>query len=257
MAAVGTILIVAPAQAETQRAEIEAVVKDYLASQPEELQRIVREYLLKHPEILRDALTQLVTKRAPAARAAPAAPEQKAAIRSNATPLFNSPHQVVLGNPEGRVTLVEFFDYNCGYCRRALSDMLSLLQDDRDLRIVLKELPILGAGSTEAASVGVAVRMQDPTGDKYLAFHRQLLGDRGPADRASALAAARQAGLDMTRLERDLNSDEVRQTLDESVMLARAVGISGTPGYVVGDTVIAGAIGERGLKDRIAAERSK
>jgi protein-disulfide isomerase len=257
-AALVAILFAVPVQAETQRAEIEAVVKDYLASQPEELQHIVRDYLLKHPEILRDALTELVTKRAPAApRVAPASPEQKAAIRSNAEPLFNSPHQVVLGNRDGRVTLVEFFDYNCGYCRRALSDTLTLLQDDRDLRIVLKEFPILGPASTEAAAVAVAVRMQDPTGAKYLAFHRQLLGGRSQADRASALAAAREAGLDMARLERDLSGDEVRQTLAESVTLARALGINGTPGYVIGDAVIPGAIGAAGLKDKIAAERSR
>lgn len=258
LAAVGTILLVVPAKAETQRAEIEAVVKNYLASQPEEVQRIVRDYLRKNPEILRDALMELVTKRAPAAaRAAPVSAEQKAAIKTNAQPLFHSPHQVVLGNPAGRITLVEFFDYNCGYCRRAMSDMVGLLQEDRDLRVVLKELPILGPASTEAAGVSVAVRMQDPTGEKYLAFHRRLLGGSGRADRESALGAAREAGLDMAQLERDLSSDEVRQTLAESVTLAKALGVKGTPGYVIGDAIIPGAIGAAGLKEKIAAERAR
>ncbi len=246
----------APAAAETTRAEIEAVVKDYLDAHPEDVQRIVKDYLKDHPEILRDALTELITKRAPAA-ARPAPADRKAAIDGNAAALFNSPRQVVLGKPDGRVTLVEFFDYNCGYCRRALSDTLVLLQEDRDLRIVLKELPILGAASTEAAGVAVAVRMQDRTGEKYLAFHRRLLGGRGPADRASALAAAREEGLDMARLERDLSSEEVRLTLEENAALARAVGIKGTPAYVIGDTVVAGAIGAAGLKEKIAAERSR
>lgn len=248
----------APATAETTRAEIEAVVKDYLDAHPDDVQRIVRDYLKNHPEILRDALTELITKRTPAAaRPAPTGPDRKAAIDSNAAALFNSPHQVVLGKSDGRVTLVEFFDYNCGYCRRALSDKMVLLQEDRELRIVLKEFPILGAASTEAAGVAVAVRMQDRTGEKYLAFHRRLLGGRGPADRASALAAAREEGLDMARLEQDLSSDEVRRTLDENAALARAVGIKGTPAYVIGDTVIAGAIGAAGLKEKIAAERSR
>lgn len=140
---------------------------------------------------------------------------------------------------------MEFFDYNCGYCRRALSDKMVLLQEDRELRIVLNELPILGTASTEAAGVAVAVRMQDRTGEEYLAFHRRLLGGRGPADRASALAAACEEGLDMARLEQDLSSDEVRRTLDENAALARAVGIKGTPAYAAG------------LKEKIAAERSR
>ena len=110
----------------------------------------------------------------------------------------------MLGNPKGDVTLVEFFDYNCAYCKRALSDMLTLIKSDPNLRIVLKEFPVLGEGSTEAAQVAVAVRMQDESGKKYLEFHQKLLGGRGQADRARALAAAKDAGVDMTRLEKDM-----------------------------------------------------
>ena len=94
---------------------------------------------------------------------------------------------MTLGNPQGDVTLVEFFDYSCGFCKRALSDMLALLKDDPKLKIVLKEFPILGPGSVEAARVAVAVRMQDPGGQKYLAFHQELLGAPGPATRDRAL----------------------------------------------------------------------
>ncbi len=258
-AIVAITLNVAPAaNAQSSRADVEAIVKDYLAQHPEDVQRIVKDYLVKNPEVLRDALAEMIKRRAPAAAVSTNSqkPDQTAAIQSNAKLLFDSTHQVVLGNPRGSVTMVEFFDYNCGYCKRALSDMLTLLKDDTDLRIVLKEFPVLGSASIEAARISIAVRMQDPAGGKYLAFHRRLLGDNGRADSSSALAVAREVGLDVTRLEQDLSSDEVRDTLAESAKLARAVSINGTPGYVIGNTIIPGAIGASGLKEKIALARN-
>src|SRR5262249_42887025 len=141
-----------------------------------------------------------------------AAANRSAAVVSNAALLFSSPHQV-LGNPRGDITLVEFFDYSCGFCKRALTDMLALMKDDQNFRVVLKELPILGPGSTEAARVSIAVRMQDLGGAKYLAFHRELLTATEPVTKERALAAAASQGLDMERLERDMASDEVKATL--------------------------------------------
>ena len=117
----------------------------------------------------------------------------------------------MLGNPQGDVTFVEFFDYNCGYCKRALNDMVELMNKDPKLKVVLKEFPVLGPGSVEAAQVAVAVRMQDKTGKKYLEFHQKLLGGRGQVDKAKALAAAKEVGLDMARIEKDMKSDEVTQ----------------------------------------------
>ena len=145
-------------------------------------------------------------------QAAAEAEKHQAAIKENAEALFNSPRQVVVGNPQGDVTFVEFFDYNCGYCKRAMTDMIDLMKDDPKLKVVLKEFPVLGPGSVEAARVAVAVRMQDKTGKKYLDFHQKLLGGRGQADKARALAVAKEVGLDMARLERDMASDEVKAT---------------------------------------------
>jgi protein-disulfide isomerase len=169
--------------------------------------------------------------------------------------LFSSPRQVVLGNPAGNVTFVEFFDYNCGYCKRAMDDMLTLLKNDPKLKVVLKEFPVLGPGSVEAARVAVAVRMQDKTGKKYLEFHQKLLGGRGPADQARALAAAKDAGLDMARIEKDMASDEVKATIEESFKLADALGLNGTPSYVVGNDVVVGAVGLNSLKEKVNAAR--
>jgi protein-disulfide isomerase len=215
-----------------------------------EFERQLKEYLTDHPEAMQEALDALAAK-----KAAVKAAQQKAAIKANAAALFSSPRQVTLGNRNGDVTLVEFFDYNCGYCKRALADLVALMHGDPRLRVVLKEYPILGRGSVEAARVAVAVRMQDPGGAKYFEFHRKLLETRGRNDKATALAVAAEVGLDMARLERDLASEEVTKSLAEAGRLGEALGINGTPGYVVGPAVIVGARGQQLLKEKIAAAR--
>jgi protein-disulfide isomerase len=176
-------------------------------------------------------------------------------VAENANTIFNSPRGVVLGNKDGDVTFVEFFDYNCGYCKRAMADMLDLMKTDPKLKVVLKEFPVLSPGSVEAAQVAVAVRMQDPSGKKYLDFHQKLLGGRGPADKAHALAAAKDAGLDMARIEKDMASPEAKATIEENFKLAEAMGMNGTPSYVIGKQVVVGAIGLDGLKEKIDLAR--
>jgi protein-disulfide isomerase len=184
---------------------------------------------------------------------AAAAEKHKAAVKEHAQGLFNSPDEVVLGNPKGDVNFVEFFDYNCPYCKHALNDMLTLLKTDPKLRVVLKEFPVLGPGSVAAAKVAVAVRMQAP--DKYLEFHTKLLGGRGHADEARALAVAKEIGLDMDRLKKDMKGPEVEKTLKQDFSLAEALGLNGTPSYVIGDNVVVGAIGLQGLKEDINTAR--
>jgi len=220
----------------------------FSADQRHEIEGIIKSYLVAHPEVLQDAMDALdkQQKQADAAKA-------RETIKNNNATIFNSPHQVVLGNPQGNVTVVEFFDYNCAFCKRALPDMLTLLKTDSNLKFVLKEFPVLGPGSVEAAHVAVAAHMQDPTGKKYIEFHQKLLGGRGPADKARALAGAKEVGFDMTRLEKDMDSDEVKTTIDENMKLADALGVSGTPTYVVGDEVVVGAVGLDDLKQKIKA----
>jgi protein-disulfide isomerase len=133
--------------------------------------------------------------------------------------------------------------------------MISLLQTDPRLKVVLKEFPVLGDASVEAAKVAVAVRMQDETGAKYLEFHQRLLGGRGQADRARALAVANELGFDMARLDRDMASPEVKATIDENLKLADALGVNGTPSYVVGDQVVIGAVGLDALKEKLSVAR--
>ena len=144
--------------------------QDFSTAQRGEIEKIIRDYLIAHPEVLQEAMAELE-------KSQQAAELEKArtAVKSHSEALFNSPRQVVLGNPQGDVTFVEFFDYNCGYCKRAMTDMLELMKKDPKLKVVLKEFPVLGPGSVEAAQVAVAVRMQDKTGKKYLDFHQKLL----------------------------------------------------------------------------------
>jgi protein-disulfide isomerase len=227
-----------------------AVAESFSADQREEIGKIVKDYLLTHPEVMQDVMAEL-EKRQQAAETE----KHRSAIVENKATLFSSPHQVVLGNPQGSVTMVEFFDYNCGYCKRAMSDMLDLIKNDSNLKFVLKEFPVLGEGSVDAARVAVAARMQDSSGKKYIEFHQKLLGGRGGADKMRALAVAKEVGFDMPRLERDMGSDEVKKTIDENMKLAEALGVNGTPSYVVGQEVVVGAVGLDALREKISAER--
>jgi protein-disulfide isomerase len=227
-----------------------ARAQSFAPDQRGEIEKIVREYLLSHPEVLQDAMAELEKR-----QTAEDAEKHLAAIKDNATAIFSSPRQVNLGNLQGDVTMVEFFDYNCAFCKRAMSDMLDLLKTDAKLRVVLKEFPVLGEGSVQAAQVAVAVRMQDKTGKKYLDFHTKLLGGRGPADKARALAVAKEVGFDMTRLDKDLQSEEVKQTLEENLKLAEGLGLNGTPSYVFPAEVVVGAVGLPALKGKINSAR--
>ena len=222
----------------------------FSTDQRHEIENIIKDYLVQHPDVLQDAMDALDKQQKQAD-----ADKARTTIKENNATIFNSPHQVVLGNPQGNVTMVEFFDYNCAYCKHALPDMIELLKTDPDLKFVLKEFPVLGPGSVEAAHVAVAARMQDSTGKKYIEFHQKLLGGRGPADKARALAVAKEVGFDMARLEKDMDSDEVKKTIDENMKLADALGVSGTPSYVVGDEVVVGAVGLDELREKIKAER--
>lgn len=217
-----------------------------------EIERILVEYLRNHPEVVQEALAVL-EKRQEAAEAE----QRKAAVKEHSAALLSSPRHVVLGNPKGDVTMIEFFDYNCSYCKRALSDTLDLLKNDPNLRVVLKEFPILGQTSVEAAQVAIAVRMQDGTGKKYLEFHQKLLGGRGPADRARALAVAKEIGLDMAKLETDIANPEVKATIDENLGLAQAIGLTGTPTYVIGSDVVIGAVGIETLRAKLKLAREQ
>jgi protein-disulfide isomerase len=215
-----------------------------------QIESIIKDYLLKHPEVLEEVSAELGKRQATAE-----AEKHQAAIATNAEAIFNSPRGVTVGNRNGDVTFVEFFDYNCGYCKRAMTDMVEMMKSDPQLKVVLKEFPVLGPPSVEAAQVGIAIRMQDPSGKKYLDFHQKLLSGKGQIDKARAVAVAKEIGADMAKLEKDISSPEVRATLEENFKLAEAMGMNGTPSYVIGKQVVVGAVGVETLREKVSVAR--
>ncbi|MBI1867448.1 MAG: DsbA family protein [Methylocystis sp.] len=215
------------------------------SGQKAEIEKIVRDYLVANPEVIKEAIEELDHRQ----KVAEASSRQRG-IAQNSDKLLNSAQQAAIGNPAGNVTLVEFFDYNCGYCKRAVDDVAKLVESDPDLRIVLKDFPVLGTGSTEAAQVAAAVRRQFQ-GQKFWEFHRKLLTTHGAIGKAQALNVAKELGADMDKLERDLKSPEVHAGIEEVMEIADKLNLTGTPSWVLGDEVIVGAVGFSQLKTKV------
>ena len=222
-----------------------AIAADSFSSQQkDEIGAIVRDYLLAHPDVLME-MQQALEKKQNEARMAQA----KVAVDANKDLIFNAPYDLSVGNPQGKVTVVEFFDYNCGYCRRAMKDMDTIVKSNPDVRFVLKEFPILGPDSVAAHKVSDAFRALAP--EKYGDFHRELLsGDH--ADEARALDIAKTLGVseEAIRAERDKPGFDAR--VQDAYKLATELGISGTPSYVIGNETIFGAVGADALNQKIA-----
>jgi protein-disulfide isomerase len=218
----------------------------FSAGQKAEIEAIIKDYLLQKPEILRDAANVLE------AREKEALGKEREKITSDPSgALFNPANQAVIGNPIGRVTLVEFFDYNCGYCKRALGDVARLISENPDLRVVLRDFPILSPGSVEAAQVADAFLRQFQ-GDKFWEFHRRLLGSHGHIGKEEALAIAKDLGADMDKLSKDANDPAIAAGLAESENFAKSLQTTGTPTFVVGNEVLIGAVGFDELQAKIA-----
>ena len=216
--------------------------------QRRDVEATIRNYLIANPEIIRDAINALQEKEDAAAQVA-----QQDAIKQTADALFNAKEEVVLGNPKGDVTLVEFFDYNCAYCRHAHADMQKLIADDPNLRVVLKQFPILGEGSVAAAQVAVAVLLSAP--QKYAAFHDELITEKGQVDGNKALAVAQDLGLDVAKIKILANSDAVKANISEAGDLAQKLNVTGTPSYATKLKVVVGAVGLDALKAEVKAVR--
>lgn len=201
--------------------------------QKDQIKELILETLRENPEIVAEALDILEERQAEEERIARAA-----AMAEQRDLLFNDPNAVVLGNPEGDVTVVEFFDYNCGYCRRAFPAIQELLATDPNVRIVLREWPILGDESRYAARASLAARKQG----LYQEFHNALMAQRGRATEASVKRIAEEIGLNASQLSSDMGDPTIQSHFESSGQLSQALGIGGTPAFVIGDEVIPGFI---------------
>ena len=200
-----------------QRKAIEAIIKDYLLTNPE--------LMIEVNNVLEAKMDKIQAER------------MASAVKDNAAELFRPPASPIAGNAKGDVTVIEFFDYNCGYCKKAFTDLAQVIENDKQVKVVLKEFPILSKGSEEASRVALAARLQG----KYWEFHRGMLESQGQANEATALKIAEKLGLDMTRLKKDMASPEVKKEIDDTRKLATKMGIQGTPHFIVGDRFIPGA----------------
>lgn len=214
------------------------------------VEAIVREYLVSNPEIMVEVQQALESRQQETQRMA-----QNEIIQSALDQIFNASYDGVIGNPEGSVTIVEFFDYNCGYCKRALQDMEALVDQDSDLRFVLKEFPILGPDSQRAHVVSMAFRNLNP--ENYDAFHRDLLSSEGRITEDEAILAAIAHGADETALRAEMQNPEIITAFQATYELADQLAITGTPSYVVGNEVVFGAMGQAVLTEKIAQVRNE
>lgn len=224
---------------------LSARAAEFSKPQKTEIEAIIKDYLLKNPEVLRDALAEMERRQKVEEVAT-----REQAVKDQSAQIFNSQYQSVVGNPNGKVTLVEFFDYNCGYCKRAMDDLSKLMTADPDLRVVLKDFPVLGPGSIEAAQVASAVRAQ-LKGAKFWEYHQKLLSTRGTIGKAQALNVAREMGLDMAQLEKDLAGPAIKTGIEEVMRVADTLNLTGTPSYVIGTDVVVGAVGYDELKTKM------
>ena len=221
----------------------------FSADQTTEIQHIIKSYLMEHPEVLRDAITELDAREKNAE-----ADARKKALVDLSGPLLNGPDGFVIGNPDGKINLVEFFDYNCGYCKRALGDLDHLMSVNKDLRVVLRDFPILSPSSVDAAIVAGAVHKQF-TGDKFWDYHRKLLGLHGLVGKEQALGVAKEMGADMSQIAKDSANPQLRSAIQNSDNLAKSLSLNGTPSYVVGDDVLVGAVGFDDINSKLTNVR--
>lgn len=224
-----------------------AFAAEFTDAQKAELQDMFKDYIMKNPEVLMDSVDQYRKRDAQRSM-----DESKAKIQKYKS-YFASNSRAVAGNPNGDVTVVEFFDYNCGYCKRAFPDLMGLLDKDKNVRVVFMEMPILGPQSEQTAKASLAALKQD----KYFEFHKIAIAHNGPKNDDTLRGLAEKAGLDVDQFEKDMNSQEISEEVKSSLNIGREIGVRGTPAFIVGDEFYGGYIGAEGLKDAIAKARGQ
>jgi protein-disulfide isomerase len=214
----------------------------------EQIEKIVHDYLMRQPEVVYQALEELQKR-----QAAAETERQQAAIAANRDELINDSADPIAGNPEGDVTVVEFFDYQCTYCRHVVNSVRELLGEDKQLKVVFKEFPILGEASLVAARAALAASQQGQ--ELYLPFHLALMGSRD-LSLDGIMQIADQVGLDTERLARDMQAPAIDQQLQANHALAQRLGIEGTPAFVIGGDLIPGALDKSRLVSLVEEART-
>tara|TARA_B100001146_G_scaffold214610_1_gene216065 strand:- start:27786 stop:28550 length:765 start_codon:yes stop_codon:yes gene_type:complete len=213
----------------------------------ERIKELALQAIRENPQIIIEAIQSLEADQAAAQSQA-----QSDVLTNQRDLLERDPNAPVLGNPDGDVTVVEFFDYNCPYCRRAMAEVEGLVEDDENVRLVYREWPILGEGSVFAARAALASREQG----KYEEFHLALMGMQGRAEEASVMRIAEEIGLDVEKLRADMAAPEVDEHIATSRRLTQALGFNGTPSFVIGDNLVPGFVEQEQLGALVEQVRS-
>ena len=221
---------------------------EFTPDQRKAIEAIIHDYLTKNPDVLIDTLQAAEDKIKGDAR-----DKAAQALSARRREIFDDPETPIAGNPKGDVSLVEFFDYRCPYCKQVEPSLEALLGEDRQLKLVYKEFPVLGPESVTASRAALAARKQG----KYDALHRALMLLKGQINEAAVLKTAESVGVDVERLKRDMAAPEIARALKANTELAEALDIRGTPGFVIGNAIVPGAIDLASLKQMIATERRK
>ena len=229
-------------------AQEQTTAAEFDPAQESAIRKIVRDYLVDHPEVLIEALQVYQTREKVAA-----AERKREALKAHDSALNGSPDDPVIGNPEGDVVVVEFFDYRCPYCHKVADILRQTVRADGGIRVVMKEFPILGPDSQFAARAALASVQQG----LYEPFHFALMQVKGKLDQTAVMTIARGVGLDVARLESDMQSPKIDAILRRNFQLAEILEINGTPAFVIGDEIVPGAIDMQTLKGKIAEARSK
>jgi len=214
--------------------------------QTDAVKKLVHDYLLEHPEVIVDSL-----KAADERQQASAQADQQKVVSERHAELFDDPASPVLGNPKGSVTIVEFFDFRCPYCKGMAKDLRDLVQADGNIRLIYKDFPILGPASHFASKAALAAQKQG----KYAALHDALMAFKGQISDDVVLDLAKRAGLDVAQLKKDMEAPEIETQIRKNYNLASALKLSGTPGFVIGDSVVDGAMPLDKMKALVAAQR--
>lgn len=227
-------------------APLAAAEGSFSDAQKKEIGDVVRQYLMDNPEVLLDVSKALEAKQQQAE-----ADQRQQTLAASAKDIFHSPEDYVAGNPKGDVTLVEFFDYNCGWCKKGFPEVMGLIEKDKNLRVVLKEFPIFGGDSDYAAMAALAAKKQN----KYWELHTGLFGHEGKVTKEVVDEIAKEKGIDVEKMKADMKSPEITKALAQTHEIAQKLAINGTPAFIIDDKVSPGYLPADGLMAMITDVR--
>ncbi len=223
-----------------------SVITSSFAQTESEFNERIRAYILDNPEVIIEAI-QIWQQQQEQAEAQ----QYQNALAGLQDALYHNPDTPVLGNPEGDVAGIEFVDYNCGFCRRVFNDLMALIETDSQVKLLMKEFPILGSGSLAASQAALAAQRQG----EYAALHVAMMQANGQLDEARVLAIAADIGLDVEQLQIDMHDPAITATLQRNQTLAQQLGINGTPAFIIGEEIVRGAVSVSQLRQLVAAAR--